>query len=135
MNPRKIKRSDKEWRNILTKEQYHILREKGTEAAFTGIFWNHFQDGTYICSGCGQELFSSETKYNSSCGWPSFTNPIKSDQIEEQRDSSYGMERIEVLCKSCGGHLGHVFNDGPKDKGGLRYCINSVSLKFQENRK
>ncbi|MFX0050174.1 MAG: peptide-methionine (R)-S-oxide reductase MsrB [Candidatus Hodarchaeota archaeon] len=127
----KIRRSEKEWRKILTKEQFHILREKGTERAFTGKYWNHFKEGTYYCAGCKSPLFESETKFESNCGWPSFTAPISS-MIKEEKDTSFGMIRTEVLCKKCGGHLGHVFADGPKERGGLRYCINSSSLEFIE---
>ncbi|MFX0171154.1 MAG: peptide-methionine (R)-S-oxide reductase MsrB [Candidatus Hodarchaeota archaeon] len=127
----KIRRSEKEWRKILTKEQFYILRNKGTERSFTGRYWNHFKGGTYYCAGCRSPLFESDTKFKSNCGWPSFSAPI-SDKIEEERDTSYGMIRTEVLCKKCGGHLGHVFDDGPKERGGLRYCINSSSLEFIE---
>ncbi|UCE13794.1 MAG: peptide-methionine (R)-S-oxide reductase MsrB [Candidatus Heimdallarchaeota archaeon] len=123
-------KSEEEWKKILTKERFWILREKGTERAFTGKYWNHFEDGQYKCAGCGTPLFKSEEKFDSSCGWPSFSNPIK-DSVEEERDTSHGMIRTEVLCTACGGHLGHVFNDGPKEKGGLRYCINSASLEFK----
>lgn len=125
----KIRRSEKEWRKILTKEQFHILREKGTERAFTGKYWNHFKEGTYYCAGCRSPLFESDAKFESNCGWPSFSTPI-SDRIEKERDTSIGMIRTEVRCKKCGGHLGHVFDDGPKERGGLRYCINSSSLEF-----
>jgi peptide-methionine (R)-S-oxide reductase len=127
-----LKKANKEWKKELTKEQYHILREKGTERPFTGIYWNHFEKGIYKCAGCGMPLFSSETKFDSSCGWPSFSTPLEEDKIKEERDLSHGMVRIEVLCQNCGGHLGHVFNDGPEDRGGLRYCINSISLDFNE---
>lgn len=125
-----MKKPENEWKKILTKEQFWILREKGTERAFTGKYWNNFKEGQYKCAGCGTPLFVSEEKFDSSCGWPSFSNPIK-DTVEEARDTSHGMIRTEVLCTSCGGHLGHVFNDGPKQKGGLRYCINSASLEFE----
>jgi peptide-methionine (R)-S-oxide reductase len=127
-----MKKANKEWKKELTKEQYHILREKGTERPFTGIYWNHFEKGTYKCAGCGTPLFSSETKFDSNCGWPSFSTPLKKEIIQEETDLSHGMVRTEVLCQNCGGHLGHVFNDGPEDRGGLRYCINSVSLDFNE---
>jgi peptide-methionine (R)-S-oxide reductase len=122
-------KSEEDWRKILTKDQFHILRNKGTERAFTGKYWNHFEKGVYQCVGCGEKLFDSDTKYDSSCGWPSFTNTIE-NSVETEIDTSFGMNRTEVLCKTCGGHLGHVFNDGPKDAGGLRYCINSLALKF-----
>lgn len=127
-----MKKANKEWKKELTKEQYHILREKGTERPFTGIYWNHFEKGKYMCSGCGTPLFSSDSKFESNCGWPSFATPLKEEKIKEETDLSHGMVRTEVLCKNCGGHLGHVFNDGPKDMGGLRYCINSASLEFEK---
>jgi len=123
--------SKEEWRKKLTKDQYIILREKGTERPFTGKYWNHFQDGQYLCAGCGEILFGSDSKFESNCGWPSFSVPVD-DVIDEKRDTSHGMTRTEVLCRNCGGHLGHVFEDGPKEKGGLRYCINSLSLTFEK---
>lgn len=123
---------EKEWKKKLSKEEYHVLREKGTERPFTGKYWNHKEKGTYRCAGCGVELFSSEVKFDSGCGWPSFYQSLDKDKIEEKLDLSHGMRRIEVLCKNCGGHLGHVFDDGPRDKTGLRYCINSVSLDFEK---
>jgi peptide-methionine (R)-S-oxide reductase len=125
----KVQKSDDEWKKILTKEQYNILREKGTERAFTGKYWNNFENGIYLCAGCGQELFSSETKFDSECGWPSFYAPNDQQKIDTKDDNSFYMHRIEVLCSNCGGHLGHVFDDGPKPTG-LRYCINSASLNF-----
>jgi peptide-methionine (R)-S-oxide reductase len=127
----KVTLSKEEWKKRLSLEQFRILREKGTERAFGGEYWNHFEDGQYKCAGCETVLFISGEKFDSNCGWPSFSNPIE-DIIEEKRDSSYGMIRTEVLCKKCGGHLGHVFDDGPKERGGLRYCINSLSLKFEK---
>jgi peptide-methionine (R)-S-oxide reductase len=123
-------RSDAEWRATLTPEQYHVLREAGTERAFTGKYDKHFEAGEYTCAGCGQALFDSDAKYNSGCGWPAFTTPAQGEAVEERRDTSHGMIRTEVLCSNCGGHLGHVFPDGPRDQGGLRYCINSAALNF-----
>ncbi|MFW9994231.1 MAG: peptide-methionine (R)-S-oxide reductase MsrB [Candidatus Odinarchaeota archaeon] len=128
----KTKKTDKEWRERLTEEQFMVLRLKGTERAFTGKYWNHKEKGRYKCAGCGTILFESETKYDSGCGWPSFYAPEDKEKIEEQRDASHGMVRTEVLCSNCGGHLGHVFDDGPKPTG-LRYCINSASLEFEKN--
>jgi peptide-methionine (R)-S-oxide reductase len=126
--------SDAEWREKLTPEQYHVLREAGTERAFTGQYDKHFEDGEYRCAGCGELLFESNSKYNSGCGWPAFTRPAQAEGIEERRDTSFGMIRTEVLCNKCGGHLGHVFPDGPPDQGGMRYCINSLSLDFEEKK-
>ncbi len=122
--------TDTEWRAKLTPEQYHVLREAGTERAFTGQYDKHFDEGEYTCSGCGTVLFASDAKYNSGCGWPAFTKPADGETVEERRDVSHGMIRTEVLCTSCGGHLGHVFPDGPPEDGGMRYCINSASLDF-----
>lgn len=127
----KIKRTEEEWKKILTSEQYRVLREKGTERAYTGEYWNHFERGVYKCAGCGAELFSSDTKFDSHCGWPSYFKPLAGDRVIYKEDRSYGMIRTEVLCAKCGGHLGHVFDDGP-DPTGLRYCINSVSLIFEK---
>ncbi len=125
----KIIKTDEEWKKELTPEQYHILREKGTERAFTGKYWNHYEDGKYICAACGTELFDSDTKFESSCGWPSYFAPIDSSRIIYKEDNSFGMKRTEVMCAKCGGHLGHIFDDGPPPTG-LRYCINSGALKF-----
>ena len=122
--------SENEWRKKLSKEQYHVLREKGTEAPFTGKYVDNHEKGIYKCAGCGKPLFSSDDKFNSGTGWPSFYEPMNKDDIEEKVDRSHGMVRTEVLCKNCGGHLGHVFDDVPKNKG-CRYCINSISLDFE----
>lgn len=125
----KVQKTDEEWKAILTEEQYYVLRQKGTERAFTGEYDHHKEKGIYACAGCGAELFSSEMKYDSGCGWPAFFTKLAGDRIIEQVDRSYGMVRTEILCASCGGHLGHVFDDGPQPTG-LRYCVNSASLKF-----
>ena len=122
-------KSKEEWNQVLTKKQFHILREKGTERAFTGKYWNHFEKGQYKCAGCGAILFDSEDKFESNCGWPSFSKPIEGS-LETTLDTSHGITRTEVLCKKCGGHQGHVFKDGPPESGGLRYCINSESIDF-----
>ena len=124
------KLSKDKWKKKLTKEQYNVLREKGTEHAFTGKFWNNHEKGIYKCAGCGAPLFSSEKKFDSGTGWPSFDQPIDEANVEEKSDTSHGMIRTEVLCSNCGGHLGHIFDDGPKSTG-CRYCINSISLYFQ----
>lgn len=121
---------DKDWKTCLTPEQYRILREKGTERAFTGKYYAHKEDGTYLCAGCGHELFSSETKFDSGTGWPSFWQPVEPGAVGEEHDQSHGMMRTEVVCSKCGGHLGHVFPDGPGPTH-LRYCINSESLDFK----
>ena len=120
------------WKKKLTPEQYRVLREKGTEPAFSGALYDNHEDGMYKCAACGAELFSSDTKFDSGTGWPSFTDAVNREHIKLQEDrEEYGMSRVEVLCKHCGAHLGHVFDDGPADKGGKRYCINSCSLIFK----
>ena len=130
----KLTKSEQEWRQSLSPEQYHILREHGTERAFTGKYWNLKEDGSYACAGCGQELFSSGTKYDSRSGWPSFWDAIDKRRIETRNDSSHGMRRTEVHCSKCGAHLGHLFPDGPNPTG-MRYCINSCSLDFDKSGK
>lgn len=127
-------KSDKEWKEILSPEEYKVLREKGTERPFTGKYWNNFDEGVYKCAACGEILFDSSTKFDAGCGWPSFSDIISNKKIITKDDLSYGMHRIEVMCANCEGHLGHVFDDGPKPTG-LRYCINSVSIKFEKKNK
>ena len=124
----KKKLTESEWKGCLTPEQYEVLRRKGTERAFTGAFWDSHDQATYLCAGCGQELFDSQAKFDSGTGWPSFTAPVAPEAVETEADNSLGMMRVEVQCSRCGGHLGHVFPDGPGPSG-LRYCINSASLK------
>ena len=128
----KVVKTDSEWRQALDPEQYRILREKGTEAPFSGEYDHVFEPGTYLCAGCGAELFGSDAKYDSGSGWPSFYAPAGDDAVEEETDTSHGMVRTEVMCASCGGHLGHLFPDGPHPTG-VRYCINSASLKLEES--
>jgi len=125
---KKINKTEAEWKQVLSDEVFHILREKGTERAFTGEYDKHFEAGTYLCAGCDTALFESNQKFDSHCGWPAFDKG-KNGAVDEHVDKSFGMIRTEITCNTCGGHLGHVFNDGPT-KTGLRYCINSLSLKF-----
>ena len=128
-----VQKTDAQWREELTPEQYQVLRKAGTERAFTGKYWNNHEDGIYRCAGCGAELFGSDTKFESGSGWPSFTEPKVAEAVTLKRDISHGMIRTEVECARCGGHLGHVFDDGPRDRGGLRYCMNSCAMDFQSN--
>lgn len=125
-------KTEEEWKKKLTPEQYKILREGGTEQAFTGEYWNDHSNGMFKCAACGQELFSSDTKFESGTGWPSFTEPANLKQIELRQDTSAGMTRTEVICNRCGSHLGHLFEDGPEDRGGKRYCINSACLLLEK---
>jgi peptide-methionine (R)-S-oxide reductase len=125
----KVMRSDEEWRSLLSPEQFRVLRRAGTEPAFSGVYTDLEDEGSYVCAGCEARLFSSAAKFHSGCGWPSFWQPVESDAVTEHPDTTFGMTRTEIRCAVCDGHLGHVFNDGPPPTG-LRYCINSVSLKF-----
>ncbi len=129
----KIVKTKEEWRKILSANRFHVLREKGTERAFSGEYWDNHKTGTYSCAACGLPLFSSEHKFESGTGWPSFFQPIKAQNVASIADNSYGMQRVEVECNRCGGHLGHVFDDGPRPTG-QRFCINSASLIFEEKK-
>ena len=127
-----ITKTDEQWRAELTPEQYKVLREQGTEPAFTGTYYDCHDAGVYRCAGCNAELFRSDDKFDSGTGWPSFTQPASGDGVETHEDRSFFMRRTEVICSNCGGHLGHVFEDGPREAGGLRYCINSAALELDK---
>lgn len=130
----KLNKTEREWQRELSPEEYRITRQKGTEPAFTGQYWNTKQQGTYVCRCCGTELFTSDTKYDSGSGWPSLYRPVNAGAIDEQEDSTHGMTRTEIICHNCDAHLGHVFEDGPQPTG-LRYCVNSASLQLKTNEK
>lgn len=131
----KVDKTEDQWREELSDEQYAVLRQKATEAPFTGKYLENHEVGVYKCAACGQQLFSSGTKFDSGTGWPSFADPVNLEHVELRQDSSAGMVRTEVLCRRCGSHLGHVFDDGPREMGGRRYCINSCALDFEQNEK
>lgn len=128
----KIRKTDQEWRQELTPQQYSVLRQQATERPFTGEYVHNKESGVYTCAACGQPLFTSDTKFESGTGWPSFWDMIEKGSVEVRQDNNHGMQRLEAVCSRCGSHLGHVFEDGPRDTTGLRYCINSVSLKFDK---
>jgi peptide-methionine (R)-S-oxide reductase len=127
-----VHKTDDQWRQELKPDAYEVLRHGATERAFTGAYWDEHSDGVYRCAGCGAELFDATTKFDSGTGWPSFTEPKVAEAVETRTDRSWGMSRTEVLCRNCGGHLGHVFDDGPRDAGGKRFCINSCALDLQK---
>ena len=129
----RVQKSDDEWRRELTPEQYEVMRRGGTERAFTGPYWDEKSEGVYRCAGCGTELFSSDTKFDSGTGWPSFTEPANLEHVELRPDTGLGMRRTEVVCRHCDAHLGHVFEDGPPDRGGQRYCINGCALSLDRD--
>ena len=131
----KIIKSDEEWKKTLTPEQYAVLREKKTEAPFSGAYYQSTETGMYVCAACGNELFSSDTKFDSCTGWPSFTEAVNLEHVELKEDNTFGMKRTEVACKKCSSHLGHVFDDGPTHQGGKRYCINSIALTLKKKEK
>ena len=130
-----VKKDNAQWKQELDPDTYHVMRQCGTEAPFSGKYWDHHEEGKYLCAACGLELFASEAKFDSGSGWPSFDRPIDPKAVAEREDDSHGMTRTEILCPRCGGHLGHVFNDGPRGTTGMRYCVNSLSLKFQPKEK
>lgn len=127
-----VTKTDEQWKQELTEEQFYVIRQKGTDRPHTGKYDQHWDSGTYECAACGNELFTSDTKFDAGCGWPSFYEALDKTKIIEKKDFAHGMIRTEILCANCGGHLGHVFDDGPKDKGGLRYCVNSSSIQFEK---
>ncbi len=129
-----VEKTDEEWRRILTPDEFHLLRRKGTEPAFRNAYWDNKRPGTYICAGCGNELFSSDSKFDSGTGWPSFSEPVKKEAVETEEDRSLGVVRTAVKCARCGGHLGHVFRDGPPPTG-MRHCMNSGAMRFREKKR